>query len=120
MHRTYSLKIDAYSHIMPPKYKKALEQAGLATPHLQRPALYDLEERFRILDKYDGILQVLTVGLPPTSNISDPSKALDISRIANDELAELVYKYPDRFVAAIACAPVNHIDLALDLLFRLT
>lgn len=114
MHRTYPLIIDAYSHIVPPKYKKAIEQAGLETPHLQRPALYDLEERFRILDKYDGIVQVLTVGLPPTSLITDPVKALDITRIANDEMSELVYKYPDRFVAAIACAPINHIDLALD------
>ena len=94
----YSLKIDAYSHIAPPRYKKVLEGAGLQTPHIPRPALYDLEERFRILDKYDGILQVLSVGLPSAGRIPDATKALDIARIANDEMAELVLKYPDRFV----------------------
>jgi len=28
-------------------------------------------------------------------------------------MAELVLKYPDRFVAAIACLPVNNVDASL-------
>ncbi|MCK4862674.1 MAG: amidohydrolase, partial [Dehalococcoidales bacterium] len=39
--------------------------------------------------------------------------AAELSRIANDEMAELVAKYPDRFVAAVACLPMNDIDAAL-------
>ena len=110
----YSLKIDAYSHIAPPRYKRALEEAGLQAPHFPRPALYDLEERFRVLDKYDGILQVLSVGLPSPARIADATKAQDIARTANDEMAELVLKYPDRFVAAIACVSLNDMDSALE------
>jgi len=33
--------------------------------------------------------------------------------MANDEMAALVSKYPDRFIAAIACLPMNDIDAAL-------
>lgn len=118
MGKTYPLKIDAYSHIAPPKYKQALEKAGLETPHLPRPALYDLDARFRVLDKYDGILQVITVGLPTPAIIADSSKAVHIAKVANDEMAELVLQHPDRFVAAIACLPMNDVDVALEELDR--
>ena len=80
----YSLKIDAYSHIAPIKYKEALEKAGFQTPHFDRPPLYDMDERFRILDKYDGILQVITVGLPGAGNVGDKKKSLEIAKVAND------------------------------------
>ena len=109
----YSLKIDAYSHIAPVKYKEALEKAGFQTPHFDRPPLYDMDERFRILDKYDGILQVITVGLPGAGNVGDKEKSLEIAKTANDAMAELVLKYPDRFVAAIACAPLDDMDSSL-------
>ena len=109
----YSLKIDAYSHIAPVKYKEALEKAGFQTPHFDRPALYDMQERFRILDKYDGILQVITVGLPGAGNLADKTKSLEIAKVANDAMAELVLKYPDRFVAAIACVPLDDMESSL-------
>lgn len=109
----YTIKIDAYSHITPPKYLKALEKSNLRTPHLPRPALYDMEERFRILDKYEGILQVITLGLPSTAAITDTSLALDLAKRANDEMAELILKHPDRFVAGIARVPTNDMDEAL-------
>ena len=113
MSQRYPLIIDTYAHITPPRYIKALQDTGMDTPHVSRPALYDLDARFRIMDKYEGLLQVLTVGLPPVSGIEDKAKALDVARIANDEMAELVLKYPDRFVAAIAAVPMVDMDDAL-------
>jgi aminocarboxymuconate-semialdehyde decarboxylase len=38
---------------------------------------------------------------------------VELARIANDGLAELVTKYPDRFIGAAACLPMNDIDAAL-------
>jgi len=113
MGKTYSLKIDAYSHIAPLRYREALQKVTLKTPHLDRPALYDMEERFRILDKYEGILQVLTVGLPSIAALADSDKALELARIANDGMTELVLKHPDRFIAAIACVPMHDMDTSL-------
>jgi len=114
MKQMNSLKIDVYSHIMPPKYKKALHEVALEPPHFPRPALYDVEQRFRILDKYEGLVQVLTVSLPPIEKVADADKAVYLAKLANDEMAELVLKYPDRFVAAVACLPMNVIDAALE------
>ncbi|MCJ7596481.1 MAG: amidohydrolase family protein, partial [Desulfobacterales bacterium] len=117
MKQSYSLKIDAYSHIVPPNYKEALYKIA---PKLHdrdvvpcRP-LYDLDARFRIMDLYEPIRQVLTLGRIPVEHAAEPAKAADLARLANDEMAELVYKYPDRFVAALTTLAMNNIDAALE------
>jgi len=40
--------------------------------------------------------------------------AVELARIANDELAELLMKYPNKFYGAAACLPMNDIDAALE------
>jgi len=110
------VKIDIFSHIMTPKYIKAVDKL---TPHghlakrliEQAPSAIDLDCRFRIMDKYDQYVQVLT-NAQFFVVLAEP-KAAELARIANDEMAELISKYPDRFVAAIACLPLNNIDAAL-------
>lgn len=56
---------------------------------------------------------MITTGAPPVEDIASPKDAVDLAKIANDEMAELVNKYPDRFVAALACLPMNDIDATL-------
>ncbi len=112
-----SLKIDAYAHISPPKYTEALRKnypklygqlLGKVTP------LFDMDERFRIMDRYQPLAQVLTVGpVPPLEAFADPQKSVDLARMANDEMAELILKYRDRFIAAIALLPMNNVEAAL-------
>ena len=65
------------------------------------------------MDKFKDVVQVLTVSLPPLENVTDKNKAISLAKLANDEMAELLVKYPDRFVAAIASLPMNDIDAAL-------
>lgn len=53
MKQPYSLKIDAYSHIVPPKFKEVLHNVAPEQHDLQIvpwPPLYDLDARFRIMD----------------------------------------------------------------------
>ena len=108
------MMIDVFCHIVPKKYKAALDKTiGVVQMVDVLPTMYDMEQRFRIMDKTEGLLQVLTVSLPPLETIPDKKKALALARLANDEMAELVLKYPDRFAAAIACLPMNDIDAAL-------
>ena len=118
MGNPYSLKIDAYAHISPPKYTEALRQAYPAFYNQllgKVPPLFDMDERFRIMDMYEPIVQVLTVGpVPPLEAFADPKKSVDLAKMANDEMAELVLKYRDRFVAAIALLPMNNIEAALE------
>jgi predicted TIM-barrel fold metal-dependent hydrolase len=113
------MKIDIFAHILPPKYKEILDNdkgaisKGFYTTQRVLPTLFDLDLRFRIMDRYDDLMQVLTLSMPPVENFGDPQKAIDLSKAANDEMAELVLKYPDRFAAAVACLPMNDIDAAL-------
>jgi len=112
------MKIDVFCHVVPQKYKEALYKAipeGSPPQMLIEsvPTLFDMDRRFRIMDKFDGLRQVITLGLPPIEGIADPETAADLARIANDEMAELVLKHPDRFVAAAACLPMNNMDAAL-------
>ena len=116
MKQPYSLKIDAYSHIIPPKYKEALYKVAPEMHDrqvLSCPPLYDLDHRFRIMDKYEPLRQVLTLGRIPVEHIAGPEKAAELARLANDEMAELVDKYRDRFVAALATLAMNNMDAAL-------
>jgi aminocarboxymuconate-semialdehyde decarboxylase len=111
------LKIDIYSHILPEKYLTALRkgsQQSVDSRETRNRAVVDIETRLRVMDRYPDVLQVLTVSLPPLDVYSSPGDAREISRIANDELAELVVKYPDKFIAAVACLPLNDMDAALE------
>jgi predicted TIM-barrel fold metal-dependent hydrolase len=122
------MKIDVFPHIIPVKYKDALLKKTMSSkgPHGRRevdkiealPSLFDLDVRFRITDKYDGLLQVLTLGAPAVEDIAEPKDAVELARIANDGMAELITKYPDKFVAAVACLPMNDMDAAMEELER--
>ena len=65
------------------------------------------------MDKYEPLRQVLTIGWPPVESVAGPEKAADLAKLANDEMAELVNKYPDRFVAAIGILPMNNMNEAI-------
>jgi predicted TIM-barrel fold metal-dependent hydrolase len=109
-----SMKIDVFCHIVPPKYKSALDKTiGTVAMVDVLPTMYDMDARFRIMDKTEDLRQVLTVSLPPLETVPDRKKAVSLAKLANDEMAELVLKYPDRFAAAIASLPMNDIDAAL-------
>ena len=110
-------KIDIFCHILPLKYKEALFKRAKPCYYLEadmsRPALYDLDIRFRVMDTFEGLRQVLTLGAPPAEYAFNPEDSIELSKLANDEMAELLVKYPDRFVAAAACLPMDNIDEAL-------
>lgn len=78
MKNMYPLKIDAYAHIAPQKYRETLAKvapkycAYMLDPF---PPLYDLEERFRIMDRYEGVVQVLTPAWPSVE-VAAPKKSL--------------------------------------------
>lgn len=111
-------KIDIYCHILPAKYKEVLFRKMPQTSYYfdadsTRPALFDLDIRFRVMDGIEGLRQVLTPGAPPLEYVASGRDADDMARMANDELAELVVRYPERFPAAVACLPLNDIDASV-------
>jgi uncharacterized protein len=112
--------IDIAAHILPKKYlTERNKRAGkaFASQYARypkaNPGLTDLDIRFRIMDKFEDVVQVLSIAGPNVESITKPKEAVELARIANDEMAELVAKYPDRFVSAIACLPMTDVDSAL-------
>ena len=80
----------------------------LESAEAMNPAASDLNVRFRLVARYPDVLQDLSVAHPPLEKFVTQGEAPELSRIANDELAELVNKYPDKFIAAVACLPMNN------------
>ena len=117
MDNDYELVVDAYAHISPPNYTERLrkDHSGFYNQILGTcPPLFDMEQRFRIMDLYPNVVQVLTVGpVPSLEDFADPKQSAELARMANDEMAELLEKHRQRFVAAIALLPMNNFDAAL-------
>ncbi len=105
------MKIDVFSHIITKKYGEACPRDALRFTY--NPGIGDLGFRLKLLDRYPNVLQVLTLATPPLETIAEPEQAIKLAKIANDELAELVLKYPDKFIAAVASLPLNDMDASL-------
>src|SRR5882757_7765084 len=109
--------LDVFTHFMP---KPFLERLGelipghpvlAAFPRIE--TLWSVDARRRLLDETDGLQQVLSLANPPIELVAPPDKSPDVARFANDGLAEVCGRHPDRFPAFIASLPMNNVDAAL-------
>jgi predicted TIM-barrel fold metal-dependent hydrolase len=118
------MKIDVFNHIITPKYhqrRMKVAPSGMRLQDAERilPTLFDLDARLRVMDTAgEGYVQIINTANPPVENMAGPEDALELSRIANDEMAELVSRLPGRFLGAAACLPMNNPQGALDELER--
>ena len=112
------MKIDIYTHVMPERYKKALYKYAdkFATEKAvqdRRPALTDHERRLRILEEFPDVVEVLSATMPPVEEIMGPKEAVELAKVCNDEMAELVARNPKKYIAAIANLPLNDMNATL-------
>jgi predicted TIM-barrel fold metal-dependent hydrolase len=112
--------IDIFNHVLPPRFlKERNARAGnmLANQYGKyfsaNPGLTDLDVRFRAMDRFPQVVQLITIAGPNVESVVEPKDAVECARIANDEMAEMVAKYPDRFCGAAACLPMTDVDAAL-------
>lgn len=108
-------RIDISAHILPRRYFDAMVQAAPSGYYMQKrvsaiPVLTDLDARFQVMDRFEDYAQVLTLALPPIEAVAAPATSVTLAHIANEELAALVARYPDRFVAAVAGLPLNDVE----------
>jgi predicted TIM-barrel fold metal-dependent hydrolase len=106
------MKIDIFAHIFPKSYfDKMVSVAPNGKDMHQRvrnvPSIVDLGERFRIMDMFNEYAQIICLGSPPIEVFGPPPISTNLARLANDGMAELVQKYPDRFPGFIASLPMN-------------
>jgi predicted TIM-barrel fold metal-dependent hydrolase len=111
-------KIDIFTHIYPPPFYDLLMKVNPNFKDVGKrsrgvPMLYDLDERFRVLDRFDDYQQVLSLPTSPLEVMADPAQASELARVANDSMADLVRRYPDRFVGFVASLPFNDPDASV-------
>jgi len=112
-------KIDIFNHIFPKRFQERMtELAGNHKDMGKRvraiPMLADLDERFRVMDRFGDYQQVLCLAQPPLEVLAGPEHAAELARIGNDGMAELCAKYPQRFPAFIASLAMNNPKAMMD------
>jgi predicted TIM-barrel fold metal-dependent hydrolase len=109
--------IDCFCHFMPAGYLANLQKKARLTAdynrELSNEANTDIEVRLRLMERYPDVLQILSISQPPLDKVASPADAVELARIANDGLAELIARYPDRFISGVACLPLNDIEASL-------
>lgn len=115
------MRIDVHAHAWTDEYLDLLEGYGKTDTAFQRGMGAGLDEReiearFALMDSAGVTRQVLSA--PPQSpHFTDPRHALHAARFVNDQYAETVAHWPERFLA-LASLPLPHTDLALEELTR--
>src|SRR5262249_49246715 len=104
--------IDAFNHFFPPRFFAAMLETPAGSQDLGKrmrgiPAVHDIDVRLRVLDEFDNLTQVLSLGLPPAELLVGPDRSPELNRLGNDGLAELTAKYPERFVGYAASLPMD-------------
>ncbi len=113
------MKIDIFPHIFPKGFYERMVSVSGRSAYMQKrireiPVLADLDQRFRIMDRYQDYRQVLTLSSPPIEALGGPKETPELARLANDGMAELVTKHPDRFPGFVASLPMNNPEAALE------
>ncbi len=106
------MKLDIFNHIFPRKfYERMLEVDPAATDMHERvraiPSIVDLDERFRIMDRFGDYQQVICLPHPPLEELGKPPLSTGLARLANDGMAELVRKHRDRDAGFLAALPMH-------------
>ena len=117
------MTIDIYTHIFPGDFYAQMTKAAPRLENIgkrmsQVTMIHDLDVRFRLMDEFGEYGQVISLPNPPLEDTTDPATGTLLARVANDAMAELAARYPDRFPAFIAALAMHDIDQAMDELHR--
>ena len=110
--------IDIYTHLAPRTFIDHLDRqssnlGNIAQRLLGIKPLFDLDARFAAMDVGTDYRQVISLPNPAIEDMSPPGHGIEIARIANDELAALVTKHPDRFAAFAAAVDLRDVEEAI-------
>ncbi|HYL37143.1 MAG TPA: amidohydrolase family protein [Bryobacteraceae bacterium] len=112
------MKIDLFTHFFPKRFFDEFVHVGAAFKDMGKrvqniPSIHDLEARFRVMDEFDDYCQFLSLPSPPLEVMAGPDRSPLLARIANDGLAELVTRHPNRFPGFTASLPLNNPEESL-------
>jgi predicted TIM-barrel fold metal-dependent hydrolase len=110
--------IDAFCHFFPQSLFRKMSQTSGGTKDIGKRmqgvrTIWDLDARLKMMDEFTDYGQILSLGLPPIEAMAGPDLAPEFARVANDGLAELCAKYPDRFAGWVGALPMSAPDAAV-------
>lgn len=111
--------IDIYTHLAPQTF---LDRLGTTSPQLENISrrllgikpLFNLDARFAAMDVVADYRQVIALPNPAIEDMCPLGMGLELARIANDELAVICAKHPDRFAGFAAAIDLREVDRAVD------
>ena len=108
-------KIDIYCHIYPDHFFQELVKVAPMLENLGKrlrsiAKLFDLDARFKEMDTFGDYRQIISLPNPPIEEIAKPDVGVQLAHIANDCMAELCAKHPERFPAFAAALCLTDVD----------
>ena len=105
------MRIDAYTHFIPNRFYKDVmcvgTHQGIGHRMMGVPAIYDVNIRKKVVDKFKDYAQILSYPMPPFELMTkDPKQTEEYAKIVNDGFAELCAKEPGHFPGWVAQAPM--------------
>jgi aminocarboxymuconate-semialdehyde decarboxylase len=111
------MKIDAFAHILPPRYAERVfellrARGDNSAAEYERmmgldPTLRNLDERFEMMDELGADYRQVLVMAHTSVEHEPPEVARELARIGNEELAGMVAAHPDRFAGWVAQAALQ-------------
>jgi len=115
--------IDIYTHIFPTAFYERMSaiapRLGNIGKRMQSvTAVHDLDVRFRAMDPFGDYKQIISLPNPPIEDITTPEQGIELARIGNDTMAEMVEKNRDRFPGFVAALAMHSMDETMEELHR--
>ncbi|MGE0723179.1 MAG: amidohydrolase family protein [Alphaproteobacteria bacterium] len=118
------MRLDIYNHIFPSEFVARLDAIGVNKAALARmksfAALCDVNARLRLMDRFDDYAQVLSLSGPPIEFFGSAQESPALARLANDAMAAICRRHPDRFPGFVASLPMNNPEAAVAEIDRAT
>ena len=113
-----TMRVDAYTHFIPNRFYKEVMSAGshkdIGKRMMGVPAIYDLNVRKKVVDKFKDYNQILSYPMPPFELMTKSGKQTEeYAKIVNDGFAEICAKDPDHFPGWVAQAPMAAPDVGV-------
>jgi predicted TIM-barrel fold metal-dependent hydrolase len=113
-----TMRVDAYTHFIPNRFYKEVMSVGshkdIGKRMMGVPAIYDVNVRKKVVDKFKDYCQILSYPMPPFELMTkDPAETEEYAKIVNDGFAELCAKEPDHFPGWVAQAPMAAPDVGV-------
>lgn len=128
------MRVDVHTHVQPPEFLKSLLESGRYEVERGQgeqliikekgarfltvvPELHQPSDRIAAMDATGIDVQILSVSVPQVYFV-EGQQAVDLARLCNDALAEVVQQYPERFRALASIPLTADVDSAIEELSR--